>query len=80
VVRDARKRGLPSLLILEDDVLFDPSFSEKFPVFVRGCRQTGTWSSSGPCIARNPFLGPSRNLESVLSRKTETIRGTIKAL
>ena len=36
VVRDARKRGLPSLLILEDDVLFDPSFSEKFPVFVRG--------------------------------------------
>jgi GR25 family glycosyltransferase involved in LPS biosynthesis len=36
VVRDARKRGLPSLLILEDDVVFDPSFSEKFPVFVRG--------------------------------------------
>jgi GR25 family glycosyltransferase involved in LPS biosynthesis len=36
VVRDARKRNLPSLLILEDDVLFDPSFSEKFPVFVRG--------------------------------------------
>jgi GR25 family glycosyltransferase involved in LPS biosynthesis len=36
VVRDARKRGLPSLLILEDDVAFDPSFSEKFPVFVRG--------------------------------------------
>ena len=30
------ERGLPSLLILEDDVLFDPSFSEKFPVFVRG--------------------------------------------
>jgi GR25 family glycosyltransferase involved in LPS biosynthesis len=36
VVRDARKRGLPSLLILEDDVVFDPSFSEKFPVFMRG--------------------------------------------
>jgi glycosyl transferase, family 25 len=36
VVRDARKRGLPSLLILEDDVQFDPSFSEKFPVFMRG--------------------------------------------
>ncbi len=36
VVRDARKRGLPSLLILEDDVVFDPSFSEKFPKFVRG--------------------------------------------
>jgi GR25 family glycosyltransferase involved in LPS biosynthesis len=36
VVRDAQKRGLPSLLILEDDVVFDPSFSEKFPVFVRG--------------------------------------------
>jgi glycosyl transferase, family 25 len=36
VVRDARKRGLPSLLILEDDVVFDPSFSEKFPVFLRG--------------------------------------------
>jgi hypothetical protein len=36
VVRDARKRGLPSLLILEDDVAFDPSFSEKFPVFMRG--------------------------------------------
>jgi GR25 family glycosyltransferase involved in LPS biosynthesis len=36
VVKDARKRGLPSLLILEDDVVFDPSFSEKFPVFVRG--------------------------------------------
>ena len=36
VVRDARERGLPSLLILEDDVLFDPSFGEKFPVFVRG--------------------------------------------
>ena len=36
VVRDARKRGLPSLLILEDDVVFDPSFSEKFPVFIRG--------------------------------------------
>ena len=36
VVRDARKRGLPSLLILEDDVAFDPSFSEKFPVFARG--------------------------------------------
>jgi glycosyl transferase, family 25 len=35
VVRDAQKRGLPRLLILEDDVLFDPSFSEKFPVFVR---------------------------------------------
>jgi GR25 family glycosyltransferase involved in LPS biosynthesis len=35
VVRDARQRGLPSLLILEDDVAFDPSFSEKFPVFVR---------------------------------------------
>src|SRR5262249_25288151 len=32
----ARKRDLPSLLILEDDVQFDPSFSEKFPVFVRG--------------------------------------------
>src|ERR1700733_1638997 len=29
VVRDARQRGLPSLLILEDDVLFDPSFSDK---------------------------------------------------
>jgi GR25 family glycosyltransferase involved in LPS biosynthesis len=36
VVKDARKRGLPSLLILEDDVVFDPSFSEKFPVFMRG--------------------------------------------
>ncbi len=36
VVRDARERGLPSLLILEDDVVFDPSFSEKFPVFVSG--------------------------------------------
>jgi GR25 family glycosyltransferase involved in LPS biosynthesis len=36
VVRDARICGLPSLLILEDDVLFDPSFSAKFPVFVRG--------------------------------------------
>ena len=36
VVRDARKRGLPSLLILEDDVQFDPSFSEKFQVFVKG--------------------------------------------
>ena len=36
VVRDARKRGLPSLLILEDDVLFDPSFNEKFPVFMKG--------------------------------------------
>ena len=36
VVRDARQRGLPSVLILEDDVVFDPSFSEKFPVFVRG--------------------------------------------
>jgi glycosyl transferase, family 25 len=35
LVRDARKRGLPSLLILEDDVVFDPSFSEKFPAFVR---------------------------------------------
>ena len=35
VVRDARKRGLPGLLILEDDVVFDPSFSEKFPVFIR---------------------------------------------
>jgi hypothetical protein len=27
VVRDARKRGLPSLLILEDDVVFDPSIT-----------------------------------------------------
>jgi GR25 family glycosyltransferase involved in LPS biosynthesis len=36
VVRDARKQGLPSLLILEDDVVFDPSFNDKFPVFVRG--------------------------------------------
>jgi GR25 family glycosyltransferase involved in LPS biosynthesis len=36
VVRDARKWGLPSLLVLEDDVVFDPSFSEKFPVFIRG--------------------------------------------
>jgi hypothetical protein len=36
VVRDARERGLPSLLILEDDVVFDPSFREKFPAFVRG--------------------------------------------
>jgi GR25 family glycosyltransferase involved in LPS biosynthesis len=36
VVRDARKRGLSSRLILEDDVVFDPSFSEKFRVFVRG--------------------------------------------
>jgi glycosyl transferase, family 25 len=36
LVRDARTRGLPSLLILEDDVVFDPSFSEKFPVFVKG--------------------------------------------
>jgi GR25 family glycosyltransferase involved in LPS biosynthesis len=35
LVRDARKRGLPSLLILEDDVVFDPSFSQKFPVFMR---------------------------------------------
>src|SRR5262249_33948541 len=36
VVRDARRRGLPSVLILEDAVVFDPSFSEKFPDFVRG--------------------------------------------
>jgi GR25 family glycosyltransferase involved in LPS biosynthesis len=36
LVRDARKRGLPSLLILEDDVVFDPSFSVKFPEFVSG--------------------------------------------
>src|ERR1700722_17359769 len=36
VIRDAKKRGLPSLLVLEDDVVFDPSFSEKFPVFIRG--------------------------------------------
>jgi GR25 family glycosyltransferase involved in LPS biosynthesis len=36
LVKDARKRGLPSLLILEDDVVFDPSFNEKFPVFMRG--------------------------------------------
>jgi GR25 family glycosyltransferase involved in LPS biosynthesis len=36
VVREARQQGLPSLLVLEDDVRFDPSFSEKFPVFVRG--------------------------------------------
>ena len=36
VVRDAWKRDLPSLLILEDDVVFDPSFSEKFPDFIRG--------------------------------------------
>jgi GR25 family glycosyltransferase involved in LPS biosynthesis len=35
VVRDARRRGLPSLLILEDDVVFDPSFGRKFPVFAR---------------------------------------------
>jgi GR25 family glycosyltransferase involved in LPS biosynthesis len=35
VVRDARDRGLPSVLILEDDVVFDPSFSEKFPLFMR---------------------------------------------
>ena len=27
---------MPSRLILEDDVPFDPSFSEKFPVLVRG--------------------------------------------
>jgi hypothetical protein len=27
---------LPSLLILEDDVVFDPSFSKKFPVFASG--------------------------------------------
>jgi GR25 family glycosyltransferase involved in LPS biosynthesis len=35
-VRDARERGLASLLILEDDVVFDPSFREKFPEFARG--------------------------------------------
>jgi GR25 family glycosyltransferase involved in LPS biosynthesis len=35
VVREARKQGLPSLLILEDDVVFDPSFGRKFPVFAR---------------------------------------------
>jgi GR25 family glycosyltransferase involved in LPS biosynthesis len=35
VVRDAQKQGLPSLLILEDDVVFDTSFREKFPVFAR---------------------------------------------
>ena len=58
VVRDARQRGLPSLLILEDDVVFDPSFGEKFPVFVRGVPQTGTWSSSGPCIATIPCRSP----------------------
>ena len=35
VVRDARERGLPSLLILEDDVVFDPSFGRKFPAFMK---------------------------------------------
>src|SRR5262249_1607740 len=35
VVRDARKPGRPSLLILGDDVAFGPPCSEKFPVFVR---------------------------------------------
>ena len=31
VVRDARRRGLPSLLILEDDVLFDPVVQREVP-------------------------------------------------
>jgi GR25 family glycosyltransferase involved in LPS biosynthesis len=35
LVRDARDRGLPSLLILEDDVQFDPCFSEKFRAFAK---------------------------------------------
>lgn len=35
VVREARRQGLPSLLILEDDVVFDFSFRAKFPVFIR---------------------------------------------
>src|SRR5262249_27077744 len=35
LVRDARRLGLPSLLILEDDVEFDSCFRDKFPLFAR---------------------------------------------
>ena len=36
LARDARSRCLPDLLILEDDVLFDPCFRDKFPEFAKG--------------------------------------------
>jgi GR25 family glycosyltransferase involved in LPS biosynthesis len=35
VVREARRLGLPSLLIFEDDVVFDDQFEQKFSDYVR---------------------------------------------
>lgn len=35
VVREARRRGLPSILIFEDDVVFDDQFESKFSDFIR---------------------------------------------
>ena len=35
VVREARRRGAPSVLIFEDDVVFDPALREKFAARVR---------------------------------------------
>jgi glycosyl transferase family 25 len=35
VVRDARRLGLPSVLIFEDDVVFDDQFEKKFSEYVR---------------------------------------------
>lgn len=35
VVRDARDAGVSSVLILEDDVVLDPQFKEKFTIFVQ---------------------------------------------
>ena len=35
VVREARRSGLPSILILEDDVVFDCDFNAKFSRYIR---------------------------------------------
>lgn len=34
VVREARRRGLPSILIFEDDVVFDDQFEQKFSEYI----------------------------------------------
>ena len=35
VVREARRRGLPGILIFEDDVVFDDQFEQKFSEYIR---------------------------------------------
>ena len=56
VVEEARQRGLPNILIFEDDVVFDSQFRDKFALYIRQLPPVWDMLFFGACTGTTRFI------------------------